>query len=858
MRKTLRIILWTVGAIVCVVVAAGLVVTWFIRRPFPDVRGRETVAGISAPVEIYRDDDGVPHVWATTAEDLYFAQGYVHAQDRFWQMEFWRRIGAGRLSEILGESAVDQDRYLRTMGFARVAEQEYEQLPPELRALMDAYSRGVNSYVGNRKPGQLGLEFGLLKLTGVDIQIDPWTGVNSLSWAKIMALDLGMNMGNEFGNLSLVRFGGRQLLDLVRAPYREDMPFIVSMEEVAAFREQLGLSALPEPSEPVATVYTSGQGGIGSNNWAIAPDRTSTGAPIVANDMHLAVQLPSIWYEIGLHLDPGPGSTEDPLNLRGFSFAGVPGVVAGQNDHIAWGITNMGADVQDLHLERINPENSDQYWDGSDWQDMDIRVETIVVEGEDEPVVQRVRSTPRGPIMTDLPQMDQWFSYSIEGGEPYPDSVSFYELSLSWTALQPETLWPSLVELNRAASGAEVRAALSYWQSPAQNIVYADDEGNIGYQSTGSFPDRPPAEGRAPTPGWEHTDPGRVPFIDFPGALNPEKGYVVTANNPVISPEYPYPLGLEFANGFRASRIEDLIEDLGTGIGIDDVAGIHADVFNQSADELLPFLQSVDLSSAYDAAAEERDDETRTDETRAEDLEFLVLAAETLALWDRNMDLDSAGATAYGFVWKQLIEAALEDEVAAGFWPFAGITTFESAFHVLLGAPAHQVWDDRTTDDQVEGREDIVGRALVDGLLAARDELGSQVDSWEWGDVHRVEFRNATLGESGIGPIERLFNRGPYPLAGGASTVNVAAWRLGEPFDVVHIVSQRAIYDLADPSNSRFIHPTGQSGHPFHTNYMSFFQKWSNVEYHPARFAKDEVVLSAGRRVLRLRPENSE
>ena len=855
MRKPVKIAVWIVGVLVAVVLIATLTTTWLIRRPFPKVRGRETVAGLTAEVEIYRDEDGVPHIWATTAEDLYFAQGYVHAQDRFWQMEFWRRIGAGRLSEILGESAVDQDRYLRTMGFARVAQREYELLPPELKRLQDAYSRGVNSYILNRKPGQLGLEFALLKLTGADVQIEPWTGADSLAWGKIMALDLGYNMDNELGNLSFVRFGGTPFFDLIRAPYRNDMPFIVTMEEVASFREQIGLSPLPDPTEPVATLYTSGQSGIGSNNWVIGPSRTDTGSPILANDMHLAVQIPSIWYEVGLHLEPGPGSTESPLNVRGFSFAGVPGIVAGQNDRVAWGITNLGGDVQDLYLERINPNDTDQYWDGSGWRDMEVRLEMISVEGEDEPVVQRVRLTPRGPILTDLPQLDKWFSYSIEGSLPYPESASFYELSLGWTALQPETLWTAVVGLNRATTAEEVRAALNYWGSPAQNIVYADDQGNIGYQSVGTFPDRPVGDGRGPTPGWEHEDHGLVSFTDYPAVLNPEKDFIVTANNPVVSPEYPYPLGIGFANGLRAKRIVEMIESFGSGIGTEEIAEIHADVLNRSADELMPYLEAIDLDAAYDIAAADPDAEAKT---RADDLEFLREAAGVLLSWDRRMDPEASGAAAFGFVWKQLIEATFEDEMPAHYWPFTGVTTFESAVHVLLSEPDHTAWDDRTTDDKHEDRDDIVAQALVDGLMVARDELGDRVDHWEWGDVHQIEFRNATLGESGIGLIERLFNRGPFPLAGGSSTVNVAHWGLGEPFDVTSSVSERAIYDLAVPSNSLYTHPTGQSGHAFHANYMDFFQQWSDVEYHPARWTREEVEDSAGRRKLILRPAANE
>jgi len=487
------------------------------------------------------------------------------------------------------------------------------------------------------------------------------------------------------------------------------------------------------------------------------------------------------------------------------------------------------------------------------------------VDGEDEPVVHRVRSTPRGPILTDLPQMDKWFSYSIDGAVPYPDSGAFYELSLGWTALQPETLWTAVVGLNRATNIEDIRAALAHWDSPAQNIVFADDQGNIGYQSVGSFPNRPPADGRGPTPGWEHEENGLVSFTDFPAVLNPEKDFIVTANNPVVSADYPYPLGIAFSNGLRAKRIVEMIESLGTGIGMEEVGEIHADVFNRSADEVMAYFEAVDLVEAYDnwlaaqASWQAADgDAPRAEDERTDDLDFLTKAAAALLSWNRRMDPDAAGAAAFGFVSKQLITDTFKDEMPAHYWPFTGVTTFESAIHALLGEPDHAAWDDKTTGDRTEDRDDIFALALVDGLMAAREELGDKVNRWEWGDLHQIEFRNATLGESGIGPIERLFNRGPYPLAGGSSTVNVSHWGLDDPFTVTSGVSERAIYDLADPSNSLFTHPTGQSGHAFNSNYMSFFQQWSDVEYHPARWTRAEVEESAGRRRLLLRPSTDE
>jgi len=856
MSRTLRVILIVFSSIVAVAIVVFCALVWMIRRPFPDVRGTVRVPGLSADVEIFRDEDGVPHIYAGSVEDAFFGEGYAHAQDRFWQMEFWRRIGAGQLSEILGESTLDQDRYLRTMGFARVAQLEYDRLPPDQRGLLDAYARGVNAYILGRRPSTLGLEFLLLKLTGAEIEIRPWTGVNSLTWAKIMALDLSTNMGTELSNISLLRFGGRNLFELIRSPYREDMPFIVSLEEVARFREEQGLPGLPVTARTVAGWYSASRSGIGSNNWVIGGDRTASGLPILANDMHLGVQMPSIWYEVGIHVQTTDSGA--PLNLRGFSFPGVPSIIAGQNDSIAWGMTNLGGDVQDLFLEQVNPDNPDEYWDGSEWKPMDIRLESIAVDGRDEPEIQRVRSTPRGPILSDLPQLTKWFSFA-NGGSQFPDDMEMTEISLSWTALQPETLFSAILDLSRAKDAYQAREALRKWGTPSQNLVFADDQGNIGYQSTGSFPDRHPSEGRAPRSGWLQTDPGLLSFDDLPAVINPERGYIVTANNPVISPAYPYPLGLDYSNGLRARRITDLITGAPDAITTDYVALIQGDVFSRTADEVLPVLLDSTAEEALAARRSHREQRGVTedeDSNDGDDRDFVAEGIRILAEWDRNMTPDSAGAAAFSFVWAALIEAAFSDEVPAYAWPITGVSTFESVLYGILDDPGHVFWDDRLTAD-AETLDDISAIALADGLFAAREVLGSNPESWKWGTVHTIEFRNATLGESGIGVIERLFNRGPFPVAGGASTVNVSHWNLDDLFAATTIVSERAIYDLADPSNSRFIHPTGQSGHPFQRNYLSFFKDWSNTRYHPARWTREEVEESSRGRRLLLRPEES-
>ncbi|MFW6260026.1 MAG: penicillin acylase family protein [Spirochaetota bacterium] len=863
MRLPYRIALWVgVGILGLLVVTAGVVLRT-VRRAFPDVRGTVTVAGLDGEVEILRDDAGVPHVRATTKHDLFFAQGYVHAQDRFWQMEFSRRIGAGRLSEVLGESMVDSDRFLRTMDFAGVAEAEYAQLGEPYRSQIEAYAAGVNAYIADREPGRLGLEFTLLALTGTPVNVEPWTPVHSLTWGKVMAYDLGGNLSRELGNIEAQRFGGTPLLDVLRPPFPQDHPYIASMEEVNAFRDQLGLAPLPARDRVSRPRVTSD--GVGSNNWVIGGSRTESGLPLLANDMHLGVQMPSIWYEIGLHLrdDAGSGGAADPdagRGVRGYSFPGVPGVIAGQNDRIAWGVTNVSGDVQDAHIVEVGREDPDRYLAGGEWRDMDVRRELIHVAGSDDPRVHEVRTTVFGPVITDLPSYRQWFSYDVHTGEE-PASLTVAELALEWPALSPEALLTAVLDLNWARDYEGFRDAMSRWESPGQNVVYADRDGTIAYQTTGSYPDRPVGHGQIPSSGRGGPS-GVVAFDRLPAALNPEKDYIVTANQPVVPPEYPHPLGMDFADGTRAWRIAQLIEQADEPIGADYVARMHGDVFSRAAAELVEHLVELDANEsvavwrAYRegrrAPAGETDDAAQTDHLAAD---LAPAALEILSGWDGVMRADSAGAAIYAYVYVELMHQLFADEVPSHALPIASSGFGQAVLRELLREPTHHVWDDKVTPE----REDAIamlGRALVAGVLDAAEEHGDEPAAWQWGESHRITFENQSLGQSGIGFVERILNRGPYPLAGGPSTVNVAHWDSGEPFEVTVIASQRAIYDLADPDNSRFMHTTGQSGHPFHRHYDDMIEPWRKVEYHRSNWSYERAREAAGRRRLLLQPND--
>jgi penicillin amidase len=454
-------------------------------------------------------------------EDLYFAQGYVHAQDRFWQMEFWRRVSSGRLAELFGEDVLGIDIYIRNMGFTQIAQQEYAMLSEETRSLMEAYSSGVNAYILNRKPAKLGLEFALLTLRGVEFEIEPWTPVNTLNWMRLTAENMSGNMQRELYSMELIRAVGLDMSADFFPDYREDeMPLIISDDEISmlrAVRKNEGprkktektvlANASAEAEKPdrihrqslsdehlnllntCSTELLGGEAfhtlnlfgrenGIGSNSWALSGSLTESGMPILANDAHLATQMPSIWYEIGLHSKEGGGKTgTEPLNVRGYSFAGVPGILIGQNDRIAWGFTVMYPDIKDLYIERINPYNINQYEVNGEWVDMKLRTEEIQVHKWDEPYRFLARSTRHGPIVTDHGTRSAHNSFNLIPGKLFPENLELTALSLRWTALQPLKLMDMIITLNSAQNFDDFREAMRLFTVPVLNALYADVDG---------------------------------------------------------------------------------------------------------------------------------------------------------------------------------------------------------------------------------------------------------------------------------------------------------------------------------------------------------------------------------------------
>ncbi len=849
MKKAIKILGRVLISIVILALVAGAGGAFYLKsyipntvapKSFPQIDGEIKIAGLDGPVDIYRDKMGIPHIYASTAHDLFFAQGYVHAQDRFWQMDFWRHIGSGRLSEMFGESQVSTDSFLRTLGWKQVAEQEYKMLNPESKALLDSYTEGVNAYIQERGPIELSLEY--LILTGVlnpSYKIEPWTPVNSLTWGKAMAWDLGGNMDDEIERAILLKTLTPEQLSELYPAYPADYPVIVPTIEENIIMDaggqkpetlaDLGSLNLDSVADKLALMEkTLGPTGpdIGSNSWVVSGALTTTGKPLLANDMHLGIQMPSIWYQNALHCQPK--SEGCPFDVTGFSFAGVPGVIAGHNDRLAWAYTNLGPDVQDLFIEKVNPENPNQYEVDGQWVDFEIRKETINVGGGD-PLELTVRISRHGPVISDNygSLKDKIDSEKNPEATPFKDRSGVelpenYVISLAWTALTPSTPFEAIWGFNKATNWDEFRAAARNFHVPAQNLLYADVDGNIGYQTPGDIPVRRQGDGTLPVPGWasEYEWSGYIPFDELPFVFNPMSGFIATANNQANPRDYPYLITMDWDYGQRAARIVDMIENAPGKIDIAYIQNMHGDSKNLNAETLMPILLSVKL-----------------------DPEFVSVRDQYLSSWDYQETIDSQPTPIFEWFWWNLLSDTFKDDLPQEAWPTGG-SRWYVVMDNLVQQPDSLWWDDKSTD-KIETRDDMFVRAFEETVSQMQDEYGRDASLWpKWGYLHNSTFRNATLGKSGIGPIEALFNRGPFDTGGGKSVVNATGWTMGssEGFEVNWLPSEREIVDLGNLDNSLAGHTTGQSGHAFNVHYDDMALMWTQIGYAPMWWEQESVI----------------
>jgi penicillin amidase len=836
-------VLGVIGIVLLVlVVAAASYGAWTVRRSFPQVSGEVVVAGLSAPVTVYRDERGITQVYADTAEDLYFAQGYVHAQDRFWEMDFRRHITAGRLSELFGKSQVETDSYLRTMGWRRIAEKEVALLSPESRRNLDAYSKGVNAWLADHSGATASLEYAVLALQNPGYTIEPWTPVDSVAWLKAMAWDLRGNMSEEIARTVIAAQVGEGRTAQLYPPYPYDRnrPIVTQgavvdgvWQQTAAPQSSQAAAAVPDvPASAVDALDSTGQGlaaltdmlgpdtkGIGSNSWVISGQLTDTGKPLLANDPHLGAMMPSIWYQIGLHCTTV--SAACPYDLAGYSFSGLPGIVIGHNQTIAWGFTNLGPDVTDLYLEKVD---GDSYLVGGQRKPLITRQETIKVAGGDDVVI-TVRETEHGPLMSDVSEELRGVGTDAPAAAGSPDRGDGYAVALRWTALTPGRTMDAVDQLNRAQSWQDFRAAASLFEVPAQNLIYADVEGNIGYQTPGRIPIRSGYDGKYPAQGWDPAQSwtGFIPFEALPNVYNPDDGWIVTANQASIYEQYAYFLTDDWSYGTRSQRIVDMVR-LATADGqkvtADQIRTMQFDAWNENASFLVPYLQQADVDGS---------------------------AAEAVKLfdgWDFEQGADSSAAAYFNAFWRNLLLDVFGDELPEDHLPDGNDTWF-TVVRNLWTTPDDAWWDDTRTADVRETRDDAVATALKEAADEMAGLQGSDPTAWRWGAIHTLTVENQTFGQSGIAPIEALFNRGPIETSGGKDIVNATGWSVPDGYEVDWVPSMRMVVDLADFDRSTWVNLTGNSGHAYHRNYVDQLDAWRDGTTFPFPFTRAAVEAAA-------------
>lgn len=848
-----RTFVWMVGIFLGIVLLVTIFLGISVSRSFPQVEGGLNIPGLEGPVDIYRDQFGIPHIFATTNHDLFFAQGYVHAQDRFWQMDFWRHQGAGRLSEMMGEATLETDIFLRTLGWERIAKQELEILEDEYLQVLEAYAQGVNAYLGDRKGTQISLEYLFLNLVNSDYTPQPWEPLHTLTWQKAMAWDLGSGyLDLEVDRALLSKSFGNEEIEFLYPSYPEDHPVIVTSlggdasengESVIPAAYALAVTPALEEIQGVldGSLYLTGDtfSGIGSNSWAISGDLTDTGMPYLANDPHLAQQIPSIWYQVGLHCIQATPTCS--INVAGFSFAGAPGVIIGHNEDVAWGFTNVGPDVIDLYIEKINPDDSSQYQYRGQWLDFETTTEIIEVAGS-APYELKVRSTVHGPIITS----SYGLTDTLEGSDlEMPEQ---YAISIRWTALEPSFVFPSIYHFNQASNWAEFREAARDFTAPAQNILYADVEGNIAYQMPGNIPIRAAGDyGKYPKPGWTGAYDwlGYIPFENLPYTLNPAEGYIVTANNAVVGPGYPYFITDDWSSGWRAQRIVDLINAEGSVVSFADMQEMQGDNYNMIAEILVPVLLNIDFEATLLTQDIVDADEIETLRGKAADLD----AARAILLgWDYQNDLDSAPAALFNAFWRHLVIATLSDQLPEFYQVDAGGRSM-LIMRQLVGQPDHSWWDDFDTR-KTERMEDIMVSAFDAAFSEVERTLGRTQETWTWGKQHTLRFTHSVMDSFPV--INLLFNRGAYQTAGGNSIVNATAWS-SDSYQVNWLPSMRMVVDLSDLSNSLTVHTTGQSGHTFSGHYADMVDLWRLIEYYPMYWDRADIEANAEAH-LRLEP----
>jgi len=763
------------------------------RKRQPQTEGECKLEGVDSTVEIIRDRWGIPHIYADSLDDVLFGQGFVHAQDRLFQMELNRRTAQGTLSELFGEFALDTDRITRTFGFNRLGRVDWENISDELRSGVLAYTAGINAYL-DQKRLKLPLEFTML-----GHRPDPWTPEDTMAFSRVMLWQLSHAWQGEIIRAEIAEKVGAENAAALEIHYPAGNPITLP--------KGIEFNALDPDGTLRKTPGPFLDRGKGSNGWVVSPSRSESGNAVLCNDMHLALSMPSLWYQI--HLVAG-----EELQVTGVSLPGLPMVLVGHNDRISWGMALAFTDAEDLFVEQIDSQN--RYLFKDEWRDLEIIDETIEVKKKVLPHLEKVMLTHHGPIISDVV------------GSPEN------KLSVCSMALRPTQSMDGWFKLNTARNWDDFVDAMRLIDASQLNVSYADVENNIGQWVTGAVPVRAKGDGRVPAPGWsgEYEWVGVVPFEEMPHALNPEQGYLVSCNHKLVPDDYAHFLGNVWMNGYRAQRLTELIESR-QKLSMDDHQSFQMDV------KCIPGLE---LVSRLEGITDPDPD--------------VQLALQLLRDWDGFLTQESVGGTVYEVVRYVLVRSLLEH----GLGSELATQLMGKGFHPLLNHSNEFYGHDtvvmlRLLDDpdswwvkEAGGHDVLISHSLKKAMDWLRENLGKDEAEWHWGKIHQVNFEHAMSLQK---PFDQVFDRGPFPIGGDTDTPLQTAMHAENPYDnKAWSPTFRQIVDMGDLSNSVTIVPPGQSGQPANPHYDDLVQPWLEGEYIPMLWTREQVESEAAARLI--------
>ena len=784
--KTLKRILTIVLIVIVLAIAGGMIFLNSVKtRAVPDYNASVDLDNLTGTVTVYRDSLGIPHIYAENEVDLYRTVGYVMAQDRLWQMDLLRRVTTGRLSEVLDPGLVETDRLFRALDFTGKSRKVIAETDPEILRCIEAYTDGVNQFI-DRNQKNLPFEFTML-----GYKPDPWEIEHTYNLIGYMAWDLSSGWNTEMSLYKIQQLVSDTLFkELLPDMKYHDIPVIPDF-----MSPDHTLELQTAMSEAIETIEALGlQVFEASNNWAISGKKSLTGMPLMANDMHLGLNAPGIWYQMHQVI-------EGKLNVTGVALPCTPFIIAGHNEDIAWGFTNVTVDDLDFYLETINPADSNQYLLDGEWQDMRIVKEEIPVKGEDEPVVRINRFTHRGPVVSEFKEVK--------------DKV----ISAHWQGNEMSNEVRTVYLLNHAGNWEEFRDALRTFTSVSQNVVYADRFGNIGLQVAAGVPIRY-SGGILVYPGdtslydWQ----GVVPFEELPYSFNPECGYVSSANNKTVDDSYPYYIGTWFSLPWRIGRIRQMLEEEEL-LGTEEFKMMQRDQHS---------LKAWDYTRLYLEALR---DQVSGD---------YLPAYQALAEWDYDMKTSSAAALIFEIMWLELNKAMFQDELAENYRQVAYNPIGDNLIEKTR-VTRRSLWcDNVNTPDKIESFQDNIRTAFQWAVDTITSMYGPEVSTWEWGKLHKFVLKHP-LGSVPI--VEKLFkvNRGPYSVGGSDHTVCPFSYPKGKSFISDFGASERHIFNTANWDSSLTVIPTGISGVPASPHYLDQTQLYINNRYHSDYFSREAV-----------------